>query len=180
MNGTSMASPNAAGCVGKRFLIIENKSREKRVTRLFGYLALLISALKQEDIEYNPHLIRLALENTAQKCDDEFSVGCGLIQIHKALDWIRSLGKNSFLSNIHLEIHGGQGRGIYLRDFDQVQHSSGDIRLTMKSKFVSKTPLELAKLEGISHRYYFQLKRNFHICICSLKIKKRKFNFHLV
>ena len=122
--------------------------------------ALLVSALKQEEIEYNPHLIRLALENTAQKCDDEFSVGCGLIQIHKALEWIRSLGKHSFLSNIHLELHGGQGRGIYLRDYDQVQHSSGDIRLTVKSKFISKTPLQPAKLEGMRLSLHSLRRRN--------------------
>lgn len=104
--------------------------------------------MKQEGIEYNPYLIRLALENSAQKIDDEFSVGAGLIQIHRALDLIRSLGKNSFLSNIHLEMIGGQGRGIYLRDYDQVQHSSGDIRLTVKSKFISKSPHQLATVQG--------------------------------
>ncbi|CAF4709004.1 unnamed protein product, partial [Rotaria sp. Silwood2] len=120
MNGTSMASPNAAGCV-----------------------ALLLSALKQEEIEYSPSLIRLSLMNTAQKLDDEFSVGAGLIQIHKALDYIRSLTKPSLISKIQLDITGGQGRGIYLREFDQVQTSSGDIRLTIKSKYLQKKTNQL-------------------------------------
>ena len=76
--------------------------------------------------------------NTAQKFDDEFSVGAGLIQIHKALDYIRSLSKPSILSRIQFDITGGQGRGIYLREFDHVQNSSGDIRLTIKPKYFLK------------------------------------------
>jgi hypothetical protein len=105
--------------------------------------------LKQEGIEYSPPLIRRALMNTAQKLDDEFSVGAGLLQIHKALDYIRSLSKPSLLSKIHLDITGGQGRGIYLREFDQVQTSSGDIRLTIKSKYSSRKSDQLVTYEGI-------------------------------
>lgn len=126
-----MASPNAAGCV-----------------------ALLLSALKQEDIDYNPSLIRRALMNTAQKLDDEFSVGAGLIQIHKALDYIRSLVKPSLTSKIQLEIIGGQGRGIYLRDFDQVQTSSGDIRLTIKTKYLTKNG-QIITYEGFNQCFSF-------------------------
>ncbi|CAF4089647.1 unnamed protein product, partial [Adineta steineri] len=119
-NGTSMSSPNATGCI-----------------------ALLVSALKQEEIEYTPSLIRCALMNTAQKIEDEFSVGAGLVQIHKALDYIRSLAKPSLLTKIQLNITGGQGRGIYLRDFDQVQTSSGDICLTIKPKYLPKEANQL-------------------------------------
>jgi len=126
MNGTSMASPNAAGCV-----------------------ALLLSALKQEEIEYNPPLIRRALMNTAQKLDDEFSVGAGLIQIHKALDYIRSLTKPSLLSKVEINIRGGQGRGVYLRDYDHVQKSSGDLRLTVKSKYFNKKYDQSINYQGL-------------------------------
>lgn len=86
--------------------------------------------------------------NTAQKIDDEFSVGAGLIQIHKAFEYIRSLIKPSLTSKINVEITGGQGRGIYLRDFDQVQASSGDIRLTVKSKYLPKNSHQLVTYEG--------------------------------
>jgi hypothetical protein len=87
--------------------------------------------------------------NTAQKSDDdELSVGAGLIQIHKALEYIRSLAKPSLISKIQLDITGGQGRGIYLRDFDQVQTSSGDIRLTIKTKYFPKNPNQLVTYEG--------------------------------
>lgn len=44
---------------------------------------------------------------------------------------------------------GGQGRGIYLRDFDQVQRSSGDLRLTIKSKYFSKIINEQITLQGV-------------------------------
>jgi hypothetical protein len=122
---------------------------------LFVDLALLLSALKQEEIEYNPSLIRRALMNTAQKLDDEFSVGAGLIQIHKALEYIRSLIKPSLISKMQLDITGGQGRGIYLRDFDQVQTSSGDIRLTIKSKYFPKNNNQSVTYEGYLEKKYF-------------------------
>ena len=111
-------------------------------------LALLLSALKQEEIEYNPGLIRRALMNTAVKSDDDLSVGAGLIQIHKALEYIRSLAKPSLISKMQLDITGGQGRGVYLRDFDQVQSSSGDIRLTIKAKYFSKDYNQSVSYEG--------------------------------
>ena len=111
--------------------------------------------MKQEKIEYNPSLIRRALMNTAQKLGDEFSVGAGLIQIHKALDYIRSLAKPSLTSKIQFEITGGQGRGIYLREFDQVQASSGDTRLTIKAKYLTKSGNQLTTYEGILRNLVF-------------------------
>ncbi|CAF3356110.1 unnamed protein product [Rotaria sp. Silwood2] len=61
-----------------------------------------------------------------------------LYKFIKALDYIRLLAKPSFISKIHLEITDDQGEGIYLRDFDHVQSSSDDIRLTIKSKYLPK------------------------------------------
>jgi len=137
MNRTSIALPNTTDCI-----------------------KLLLSALKQEEIEYNPSLIRRALMNTAQKLDDELSVGAGLIQIHKALDYIRSLVKSSLISKIQLDITGGQGRGIYLREFDQVQNSSGDIRLTIKSKYLPRKNGQLVTYEGKHTKIRFFKKKN--------------------
>ena len=87
--------------------------------------------------------------NTALKLDNELSVGAGLLQIHKALDYIRSLAKPSIISKIQLDITGGQGRGIYLREYDQVQSSSADIRLTIKTKYLPKRNNQIVTYEGL-------------------------------
>ena len=156
MNGTSMASPNAAGCVGQINICLWNS-----FMKIFSFLlALLLSALKQEQIEYNPSLIRRALMNTAQKIEDEFSVGAGLLQIHKALDYIRSLAKPSLISKMQFDITGGQGRGIYLRDFDHVQTSSGDMRLTIKSKYLAKSTNQPITYDGKPFSFCFLRKKS--------------------
>ena len=68
MNGTSMSSPNAAGNV-----------------------ALLVSALKQQNISYSPPRIRRAIENTAADIPtsgSKLDSGHGLLQISSAYDYL--------------------------------------------------------------------------------------------
>ena len=67
MNGTSMSSPNAAGNV-----------------------ALLVSALKQQNISYSPPRIRRAIENTAADIPtsgSKLDSGHGLLQVSSAYDY---------------------------------------------------------------------------------------------
>ena len=63
MHGTSMASPNAAGCI-----------------------SLLVSAAKAHGLPWSPHSIRRVLESTAYRrvTDEPFSTGHGLIQVRDA------------------------------------------------------------------------------------------------
>ena len=60
MNGTSMSSPNVAGCV-----------------------CLLLSGLKARNIAYSPFSVRRSIENTALKVQnyEAFTHGHGLIQV---------------------------------------------------------------------------------------------------
>ncbi|XP_029189240.2 tripeptidyl-peptidase 2-like isoform X1 [Acropora millepora] len=99
MNGTSMSSPNACGGI-----------------------ALLLSALKANDIPYSPHSIRRALENTALLIEglDKLTQGHGLLQVDKAFDYCRE-----FISvperNVRFEVScSGNTRGIYLRESHQL------------------------------------------------------------
>jgi tripeptidyl-peptidase-2 len=58
MSGTSMASPNCCGC-----------------------LALILSGLKENGIDFNPYGVKRAIENTALKVDETLGSGAGLIQV---------------------------------------------------------------------------------------------------
>ena len=53
-----MASPNCCGC-----------------------LALVLSGLKDNQIEFNPYGVKRAIENTALKVDETLGSGAGLIQV---------------------------------------------------------------------------------------------------
>ena len=90
-------------------------------------------------------------KTTAQKCDEECAVDCGLSQILKALEEIRSLDKHSFLSNIPL----GNSWSTRTRHwFDRFRSSSTQFRNrsihSEESIHFSKTACQWAKVEGIS------------------------------
>ena len=95
MNGTSMSSPNACGCV-----------------------SLIISACKQTNVPYSIYQLRRAIENTAQVIQnvEPWAQGQGLIQVKEAYD---HLAKNhddlDVQANYEVSI-GGSRLGIYLRE----------------------------------------------------------------
>jgi tripeptidyl-peptidase-2 len=93
-NGTSMASPNAAGCV-----------------------ALLISGLKQEKIAYNPYVIKAAIKHTGLPINDIFNNG--LLQVEAAWNYLTKVAKDQLSASLHYDIkikNRDNARGIYLKD----------------------------------------------------------------
>ncbi|ETN14421.1 hypothetical protein PPTG_07472 [Phytophthora nicotianae INRA-310] len=123
MNGTSMSSPNCA-----------------------GNIALLISAMKAQGVEYTPYSIRRALENTAVKVPnvEVYAQGKGLIQVLPAFKYLA--GSNSFDGGrkfpLHYEIKtssgDGKARGIFLRDSVDFAHDSTEVNVTVTPKFHKK------------------------------------------
>jgi len=95
MNGTSMSSPNACGC-----------------------LALVISALKHQKISFTPFSLKRAIENTARHIDnvDRLTQGHGLIQVTEAFEYSK---KTADISHWRLDVKFPQrnnARGLYVRD----------------------------------------------------------------
>jgi tripeptidyl-peptidase-2 len=108
MNGTSMSSPHATGCV-----------------------ALLLSACKANGMtNVTPSRIQKAMENTALFMDN-LSVhqqGWGMIQVEKAWDYLvahKDCETEDLHFDVYIENRSGHPRGVYLRQPDecQVKHS---------------------------------------------------------
>ncbi|MDG2128560.1 MAG: S8 family serine peptidase [Fuerstiella sp.] len=97
MNGTSMASPNACGCI-----------------------ALLLSALKPNGLPFTAASIKRHLQNTAKRVTetDVFGQGAGLIQIPEAYNAIREAAVSAAGQPEYTISIGNQrgNRGIYLRE----------------------------------------------------------------
>ncbi|KAJ3251446.1 tripeptidyl-peptidase II Tpp2 [Chytriomyces hyalinus] len=93
MNGTSMSSPNAAGCV-----------------------ALLISGLKQiGKTNVSPYRVAYALKRSAKQFGDAF--GIGIVQVENA--WEMLINDTSNLLDVFYDVSVkgvNPGRGIYLRN----------------------------------------------------------------
>jgi tripeptidyl-peptidase-2 len=96
MNGTSMSSPNAAGCI-----------------------ALIVSAAKDSNIAVTPTRVRRAVEQSAAVCKDVHVLGQGngLIQVCNAWEYLQGLSADPYADlPITIKINSERfTRGIYLR-----------------------------------------------------------------
>ncbi|KAE9331717.1 Tripeptidyl-peptidase 2 [Phytophthora fragariae] len=127
MNGTSMSSPNCA-----------------------GNIALLVSGLKAQGVEYTPYSIRRALENTAVKVPnvEVYAQGKGLIQVLPAFEYLA--GSNAFDGTkkfpLHYEVKtssgDGNARGVFLRDSADFAHDSTEVNVTVTPVFHKKAVQE--------------------------------------
>ncbi|KAI8884711.1 hypothetical protein K501DRAFT_247452 [Backusella circina FSU 941] len=95
-NGTSMSSPNACGCI-----------------------ALLVSALKAEKIDYTPYRLKNAVVQTGASVDDP--LGVGFIQVDKAWEYLESNKEAKYQDLLFRTtvLRNGTMRGIYLRELDE-------------------------------------------------------------
>ncbi|KAL5005334.1 hypothetical protein ScPMuIL_018790 [Solemya velum] len=132
MNGTSMSSPNASGCV-----------------------ALILSGLKANGVVYSPVSVRRALENTAKKIDgvEMFSQGHGLIQVERAYEFLMRY-QDQKGNHVKFSVTcTANKRGIYLREPYRLQKPS-EIAVTIEPCHLeSRTGQE----EKISFDMYFCL-----------------------
>lgn len=152
MNGTSMSSPNCA-----------------------GNIALLISGLKQQKIEYTPYSIREALENTAKSLPkvEVFAQGKGLIQIVKAFSYLNTFGDigtkakplyydvRAFLPGVISQPSAGAeetnynagNRGIFLHEEADFELSTMEASVQIKPIFHKLT----AKSDKVAFEMYVEL-----------------------
>ena len=128
MNGTSMSSPSAAGCI-----------------------ALLISGLLATNARVCPFAIRRAIETTAKpfpgSCD-ALTVGHGMIDVPAAWSHLSFASSRGDAPMPLLQVivpNGGAGAGspndagIYLRDYAQTSIAS-DVSITISPVFKEETP----------------------------------------
>jgi tripeptidyl-peptidase-2 len=115
MHGTSMSSPNAAGCI-----------------------SLLLSGMKQEGLAWHPYNIIRAIQNTAIPIKSEpLAYGRGLIQVCSAFDYLK---KHFYKSKepIRYNINCEKKRGIYLRGYEET-HADYELQVFINTEFHKQT-----------------------------------------
>ncbi len=114
MSGTSMSSPNCCGCI-----------------------ALILSGLKAQNIDYNPFGVKRALENTALTVDEPIGSGAGLIQVESAFDFLVEYKDNLFQRinfNVEYVKKSQHLKGIYIKNYDEVNETR-DYLVTVDTNF---------------------------------------------
>uniref|UniRef100_A0A1B6LQD6 Tripeptidyl-peptidase 2 n=1 Tax=Graphocephala atropunctata TaxID=36148 RepID=A0A1B6LQD6_9HEMI len=123
INGTSMASPHAAGCV-----------------------ALLLSGLKAQGLPYSPYSVKRALENTALFLEsmDPFAQGYGLLQVEKAFDNLVNYHNTPERDiRFHISCGPGNNKGIHIRS--GIQDVPKEYGVTVEPFFADADNVEAEK-----------------------------------
>ncbi|KAG1467187.1 hypothetical protein G6F56_004548 [Rhizopus delemar] len=119
-NGTSMSSPNACGCI-----------------------ALLVSALKAQNLEYTPYRLKNAVVQSGKSVEDP--LGVGFIQVDKAYEYLENYKDRKDLDHLFKITVQKRGlkRGIYLREHDetnQVQYITTKVQPQFMGEFDPENP----------------------------------------
>ncbi|KAI8330140.1 hypothetical protein EDC96DRAFT_612213 [Choanephora cucurbitarum] len=128
-NGTSMSSPNACGCV-----------------------ALLVSALKAQKIDYTPYRVKNAVVQTGKSVNDPLDVG--FIQVDKAWEYLESYKDRKdldILYRVSVNKRGSQ-RGVYLRELDEVSQIQY-LATTVVPSFMNEEDYENPKYNKAKFNY---------------------------
>lgn len=135
MNGTSMSAPHVAGAI-----------------------ALLISGLKDKNIDTCPYLIKRAMENTAFYHDkiDHFSQGHGLLQVEKTFDYLTQYYTEQesyvkFIVSCGIQCTHGN-KGIHIRN--AIENKAIDCVITVEPVFLNNGDIDADK------------KINFQMSLC--------------
>ena len=117
LSGTSMSSPNCCGC-----------------------LALVLSGLKQQSVDYNPYAVKRAIENTALHVDELLGTGAGLVQVERAHEYLLKY-KDSLVQKMRFECQHTPAfqswrkmRGIYVKANDEL-NDTRDYLITVEPVF---------------------------------------------
>ncbi|KAF9174357.1 tripeptidyl-peptidase II Tpp2 [Mortierella sp. AD011] len=96
MNGTSMSSPNACGCI-----------------------SLILSGLKGENKAYTPYRVHRALVNASKDIQDQFRVG--FLQVEKSFDHLLTYHsyEEQDVDYVVQIVERENARGIYLREWEE-------------------------------------------------------------
>ena len=109
MNGTSMSSPNACGCI-----------------------ALVLSGLKQENVTYSFERVKNALFNSAKPI--ECIPSGGLIQVPQLFDNLKTNSAVSMLDfHYKISVEGQNSRGIYVRrDISKMKREQFQVNVSVE------------------------------------------------
>ncbi|RIA92162.1 subtilase family-domain-containing protein [Glomus cerebriforme] len=133
MNGTSMSSPNATGCI-----------------------ALLLSGLKAESKPYTPFRIKNAISNSGKSINENF--GVGLLQVQKTWDYLNTYydrEDQDVVFEVEIPNKLLKNRGIYLREESETS-SVQLFNVYIKPKFMKE--IEPTSGENNSKKFEFETR----------------------